>query len=89
MSPPFPFAFTSRQAGLAGREVLLETRCHQPRFTAADHFAVLEHGYNVMFDPEQFRADKVEVLRVRLGDKLNFAYGGAEGFVLASDVVIE
>ena len=41
------------------------------------------------FDPEQFTAVKVEVLKVRLEQTLNFAYGGAEGFVLASDVVIE
>jgi|GEM_PF-6871296 len=61
----------------------------EPRFTGADRFTVLEHGYHVIFDAEQFTATKVEVLKVRLEDKLNFAYGGAEGFVLASDVVIE
>lgn len=61
----------------------------EPRFTAAERFTVLEHGYHVLFDPEQFQAEKVEVLRVRLAPRLNFEYGGAEGFVLASDAVIE
>jgi uncharacterized protein YegL len=61
----------------------------EPRFKETDHFTVLEHGYTVMFDPEQFTADKVEVLKVRLDTTLNFASSGAEGFVLARDVVIE
>ena len=61
----------------------------EPRFKETDHFFVLEHGYNVMFDEEQFKTEKVEVLKVRLDETLNFAYGGAEGFVLADDVVIE
>jgi uncharacterized protein YegL len=61
----------------------------EPRFKETDHFTVLEHGYNVMFDAEQFQTEKVEVLKVRLDETLNFAYGGAEGFVLVSDVVIE
>jgi hypothetical protein len=61
----------------------------EPRFKETDRFVVLEHGYNVMFDPAEYRADKVEVLRVRLDTTLNFAYSGAEGFVLADDVVIE
>jgi hypothetical protein len=62
---------------------------YEPRFGPADHFTVLEHGYHVLFDPEQFTAEKVEVLRVRLHERLNSNYGGAEGFVLASDVTIE
>jgi len=61
----------------------------EPRFNAANHFTVLEHGYDVMFDPEEFNAQKVEVFKVRLDEAFNFVYGGAEGFVLASDVVIE
>jgi Mg-chelatase subunit ChlD len=61
----------------------------EPRFKETDHFTVLEHGYTVMFDAEQFTADKVEVFKIRLDATLNFAYGGAEGFVLAGDVVIE
>ncbi|MCX5796775.1 MAG: VWA domain-containing protein, partial [Elusimicrobia bacterium] len=61
----------------------------EPRFKATDRFTVLEHGYHVLFDPEEFTAKKVEVMKVRLDETLNFAYGGAEGFVLASDVVIE
>ncbi|MDD5628464.1 MAG: VWA domain-containing protein [Elusimicrobia bacterium] len=61
----------------------------EPRFKETDHFTVLEHGANVMFDAEEFRAEKVEVMKVRLDETLNFAYGGAEGFVLAEDVVIE
>ena len=61
----------------------------EPRFKETDHFTVLERGYNVLFDPEQFQTEKVEVMKVRLDETLNFAYGGAEGFVLASDVIVE
>jgi len=61
----------------------------EPRFKETDRFTVLEHGYHVLFDAQEFTATKVEVLKVRLEEKLNFAYGGSEGFVLASDVVIE
>lgn len=62
---------------------------YEPKFTQADRFTVLEHGYHVLFNPEEYTAEKVEVLKVRLEEKLNFTYGGAEGFVLANDVVIE
>ena len=37
----------------------------------------------------EFKADRVEVLRVKLEDKLNFQYGGVEGFVFVNDVTIE
>lgn len=33
--------------------------------------------------------DKVEIYRVCLEEKLNFLYGGAEGFVFAQDATIE
>lgn len=59
------------------------------RFGEADRFTVLEHGYHVLFDEAEFRADRVEVLRVKLEDKLNFPYGGVEGFVFVNDAVIE
>jgi hypothetical protein len=94
-----PVSFVGRKghfktSGLSLREGRLYTSLQlnssfEPRFNQFNHFTVLEHGYDVMFDPEQFMADKVEVLKVRLDETLNFAYGGAEGFVLASDVVIE
>jgi hypothetical protein len=58
-------------------------------FKDDDHFKVLEHGYNVIFNEQEYRADKIEVLRVRLEDKVNFIYGGVEGFVYVQDVAIE
>ncbi len=62
---------------------------YEPRFGPNDRFTVLEHGFHVLFDPEEFAAEKAEVLRVRLHERVNFNYGGAEGFVLAGDVTIE
>jgi Ca-activated chloride channel family protein len=83
----FPAAGSARAGRLYATLALKSS--YEPRFGPADRFSVLEHGYHVLFDPEQFTADKVEVLRVRLEEKLNFSYGGAEGFVLAGDVTIE
>ncbi|MBI5243874.1 MAG: VWA domain-containing protein [Elusimicrobia bacterium] len=59
------------------------------RFDENDRFKVLEHGYDVKFNEADFKAEKAEVLRVRLEEKLNFQFSGAEGFVFADDVVIE
>jgi len=62
---------------------------YEHRFTPDDHFTVLEQGTNVIFNEENYTADKVAVLRVKLEEKLNFQYGGVEGFVFVEDVVIE
>jgi uncharacterized protein YegL len=62
---------------------------YEHRFTPDDRFIVLEQGTNVLFNEENYTADKVAVFRVKLEDKLNFRYGGVEGFVFAEDVVIE
>ncbi|MBI5240109.1 MAG: VWA domain-containing protein [Elusimicrobia bacterium] len=83
----FPASGSARAGRLYATLALKSS--YEPRFGPADRFAVLEHGYHVLFDPEQFTAEKVEVLRVRLEEKLNFNYVGAEGFVLVSDVIIE
>ena len=62
---------------------------YEHRFTAADRFEVLEHGYHILFNEQEYTVDKVEVYRVRLEEKVNFVYGGAEGFVFAQDAAID
>ena len=43
----------------------------------------------MLFNEGEFKADKVEVLRIQLEEKVNFLYGGVTGFVFVSDVAIE
>ena len=62
---------------------------YEHRFGTADRFEVLEHGYHILFNEQEYTVDKVEVYRVRLEEKVNFVYGGAEGFVFAQDSAID
>lgn len=83
--------FRSKGGERAGRlyQTLQLNSSFEHRFGETDRFTVLEHGYHVLFDEAEFKADRVEVLRVKLEDKLNFQYGGVEGFVFVNDVTIE
>lgn len=61
---------------------------YEHRFDENDRFTVLEHGYHVLFNEQEYMVDKVEVMRVRLEEKFSFIYGGVEGFVFAQDVTV-
>lgn len=94
--PPVSFSgragrFKSSGSDRAGRlyKTLKLSSSYEKRFDEGDHFKVLEHGYHVLFNEQEYTVDKVEVLRVRMEEKLSFIYGGVEGFVFADDVVIE
>lgn len=62
---------------------------YEQAFKEGDRFTVLEHGYHVLFNEQEYTAVKKEVLRVRLEEKPNSLYGGVEGFVLVEDVVVD
>ena len=95
-TPPVSFKgrtghFQSSGSDRTGKlyKTLQLTSSFEHRFDERDHFTVLEHGYHVIFNEQEFTVDKVEVLRIRMEEKLNFIYGGVEGFVFVNDVAME